>query len=418
MMITMLQGLRALFVRFRADQGANVTVTFVLALIPVIGLVGAGADYSRASSVKSRLQASADAAALIASRGSFSSDSDRVTAGTTAFNANYVAEFARATPSVSIGSSTVTVSATAAVPTTLLSGVGVKSVSVSATSTASFGAAPSACVLALQTSGSGIFVQGSSSLKASCGLYADSTSSNGINFDGDSVTSASSICVVNNYTQDSGAKVTPSPAIGCPKVADPLANLAAPSNAAASCSHTNYEVSGTATLSPGVYCGGINIDSDAHVTFGSGIYIIRDGQFNIGSSANVSGQNVMFYLTGTNANLNQGSGGSMNFTAPNSGTYKGIVFFQSRTANTPANQFGGSSTTIVQGTVYFPNGTAEISCNGTVMANGDYTVWIVKRLQLDSAASLQVNSRYAGSSTPVADAVSPMVLGTSGYIAR
>jgi hypothetical protein len=92
------------------------------------------------------------------------------------------------------------------------------------------------------------------------------------------------------------------------------------------------------------------------------------------------------------------------------------VFFQSRTASTPANQFGGSSTTIVQGTVYFPNGTAEINCNGSVMANGDYTVWIVKRLQIDSGASLQVNSNYAGSATPVPDAVSAMVLGTTAYL--
>jgi Flp pilus assembly protein TadG len=417
-MIVMLRRLRDLLARFRADQRANVTVTFVLALIPTIGLVGAGIDYSRASSVKSRLQASTDAAALFAAHGTYSSNGARVTAGTSAFNANYMAQFAPATPTVTVGSTTITVTASAAVPTTLLSGIGIKSVPVSATSIASFGAAPTACVLALQTSGDGIFVHGGSSLKANCGLYANSASSNGIDFDGDSVTSASSICVVKNFVRDASAKVSPAPTVGCPNFVDPLVNLAAPSNAAAACTFNNYEVSGTATLNPGVYCGGINIDSSARATFNPGIYIVRDGQFNIGSSATVTGQNVMFYLTGSNANLNQGGGGSMNLTAPTSGTYQGIVFFQSRTANTSANQFGGSSTTVVQGTVYFPNGTAEINCNGTVMANGDYTVWIVKFLQIDSGASLQVNNNYSGSSTPLADGVSAMVTGTTAYLTQ
>ena len=126
----------------------------------------------------------------------------------------------------------------------------------------------------------------------------------------------------------------------------------------------------------------------------------------------------MFYLTGSNANLDQGSNSYLNVTAPTSGAYKGITFFQSRTADTSENRFGGSSTTIVQGTVYFPNGTAEINCNGSVMANGDYTVWIVKRLQIDSGASLQINSNYSGSATPLADGISTMVLGASAYLAR
>jgi Flp pilus assembly protein TadG len=415
-MIAMLQHLRALFARFHGDRRANVTVTFALALIPTIGLVGAGIDYSRANSSKSRLQAATDAAALIAASRNYSSDSTRVAAGTNVFNANYAVQAAPATPTVTVSSSGVTVTASATVPTSLLSGIGIKSVAITATSIANFEGSPTACVLALQTSGDGIFVHGGSSLKASCGLYADSTSSNGIDFDGDSVTSASSICVVKGFTEDSAAKVSPAPTTGCPNVVDPLASLAAPSNATGACTYNNYEVSGTATLNPGVYCGGINVDSSARATFNAGIYIIRGGQFNIGSSATVTGQNVMFYLTGSNANLNQGSSASMQVTAPNSGTYKGIVFFQDRTASTPANQFGGSSTTSVQGTVYFPNGTAEINCNGTVMASGDYTVWIVKRLQLDSGATLQVNNKYSGSSTPVPDAASTMVLGTSAYL--
>jgi Flp pilus assembly protein TadG len=403
---------------FLVSRSGNVAVTFTLALIPLVGLVGAAVDYSRANSIKSRLQASTDSAALFAATISATSDDARATAGVNAFNAEYGTEFGTVSPTVTIANGALTVTASASVATTLLASIGFKNLPVSATSTANIGGGVTACVLALQTSDDGIFVHGSSTLKANCGLYANSTSSNAIDFDGDSVTSAASICVVGTYVKDSSAKITPTPQTRCPAMPDPLASLPAPSNAGGSCTYNNFEVDSSGTLNPGVYCGGINVGSSAKATFNPGVYIIRDGQFTIGSSAQVTGQGVMFYLTGSNANLDQGSSSYMNFTAPTSGTYKGIVFFQSRTANTSENRFGGSSTTIVQGAVYFPNGTAEINCSGSVMANGDYTIWIVKRLQLDSSATLQVNSNYAGSATPLADGVSTMVLGSKPFLVK
>jgi len=410
----LLDGLRALL----SARGGNVAVTFGLALIPVVGTVGAAVDYARANSAQARMQAAADAAALRAAIGSYSADSDRVTAGVNAFNADYHSQLGAASPTVTVANNAVTVTASGSVPTTVLGVMGFNSMAISTTATARIGGGQTACILALQTSNDAIFVHGSAGLRGNCGFYSNSTSSNGIDFDGDSVTSARSMCVAGNYYKDSQAQVSPLPQTRCPAVADPLASLPAPSNAAAACNFNGYKLDGTGTLNPGVYCGGIEISSSGRATFNPGIYIIRDGQFNIGSSAQVTGQNVMFYLTGSNANLNQGSSSHMNVTAPNSGTYKGIVFFQSRTANTSANQFGGSTTDVIQCAVYFPNGTAEINCNGTVGASADYTIWVVKRLQLDSSATLQVTSNYAGSSTPVADALSPMVNGTMAMLMR
>ena len=241
--------------QFRVDRRASVAVTFALAMIPAFGLVGAGIDYSRASSTKSNLQASSDAAALLAASGSFAADSDRITAGVNAFNANYRPQYGTATSNVSVSSKAVTVTATANVSTMILSGLGIKSIAVSVTSTANMGnTAPVQKPGAADLEFDGIFIHGGSSLKANCGLYANSTGTNGIDFDGDSVTSASSICVVGGDKKDAQAKVSPSPTVKCTAVVDPLASLAAPSNAASSCTYNNFEVSGTATLNPGVYC--------------------------------------------------------------------------------------------------------------------------------------------------------------------
>ena len=42
---------RKLARKLRAANGANVTVTFALAVIPMVGFVGAAVDYSHANSV-------------------------------------------------------------------------------------------------------------------------------------------------------------------------------------------------------------------------------------------------------------------------------------------------------------------------------------------------------------------------------
>jgi Flp pilus assembly protein TadG len=50
--------------RFLKDRRANILPLFGISLIPVVALVGAGVDYSRANSVKSKLQAALDSTAL------------------------------------------------------------------------------------------------------------------------------------------------------------------------------------------------------------------------------------------------------------------------------------------------------------------------------------------------------------------
>jgi Flp pilus assembly protein TadG len=68
-------GTTSLFERLRklarelcTANGANVTVTFALATLPMVGFVGAAVDYSRANSVKAAMQAASDSTALMVSK--------------------------------------------------------------------------------------------------------------------------------------------------------------------------------------------------------------------------------------------------------------------------------------------------------------------------------------------------------------
>ena len=68
-------GVTSLFDRFRTlvrelrtANSANVTITFAIATIPMIGFVGAAVDYSHANSVKAAMQAAVDSTALMLSK--------------------------------------------------------------------------------------------------------------------------------------------------------------------------------------------------------------------------------------------------------------------------------------------------------------------------------------------------------------
>jgi Flp pilus assembly protein TadG len=50
--------------RFRRDQRGNIAVLFALSLIPVLSCIGCAIDYSRATQLRSKLQAAIDAASV------------------------------------------------------------------------------------------------------------------------------------------------------------------------------------------------------------------------------------------------------------------------------------------------------------------------------------------------------------------
>ena len=94
----------------------------------------------------------------------------------------------------------------------------------------------------------------------------------------------------------------PAPDTGCAPVADPLASLAPPSYG--SCDHTDYVVnSSTATLSPGVYCGKLEINSGSTATLDPGVYIMDGATFIANSDSTILGDDVTIYLTGSDGYL-------------------------------------------------------------------------------------------------------------------
>ena len=144
---------------FRSANGANVTVTFALATVPMIGFVGASIDYSHANSVKTAMQAAADSTALMLSRIAASSTSAELqTKGNDYFKALFNRPEANGLNIdinyTNTSGSVVKVAATANVKTDFMKMMGFSNLKIGVDSTAKWGNTRMRVALALDTTGS------------------------------------------------------------------------------------------------------------------------------------------------------------------------------------------------------------------------------------------------------------------------
>ena len=154
----------------------------------------------------------------------------------------------------------------------------------------------------------------------------------------------------------------------CQLFSDPFQHLTIPAH---SCLETNKVVNSSTTLSPGGYCGGLTIN--ASTTFQPGIYYIKDGPLVInGNGTNVTATGVTFVLEGTNAGLTVNSGGHLVFSpASGAGDLDGFAFYQDPGASTnplPTSYVRNAQMT-VDGALYFSPSAFVMSSGANMTVN-------------------------------------------------
>jgi Flp pilus assembly protein TadG len=145
--------------KFRTAQGGNVLITFALSLVPIIGLVGAAVDYSRANSAKAALQSAIDATALMLSKNIAKLTTDQITQETTdyfyaLFNRPEVTGITITPTYTTVGGQQVVISARGTVDTTFMRILGENTVGISASSTVRWGQSRLRVSLVLDNTGS------------------------------------------------------------------------------------------------------------------------------------------------------------------------------------------------------------------------------------------------------------------------
>jgi hypothetical protein len=232
-------------------------------------------------------------------------------------------------------------------------------VSARATAAAS-GTTANSCVYALDPAMKAAFsASGGATVNASCGIFVNSNNAGALEATGGATVNTSAAKVVGGYKITGGARVSPTPRSGATAAVDPFAALAAPTYSG--CNYTGKSTGGgaTVTLSPGVYCNGLSLQGGSTVTLQPGVYIIDGGGFSTGGGAVVNGTGVTIFNTARSYSYQPftiGGGSKVTLTAPTTGTYRGVLFYNDRTINSGnSNSFQGGADLQLTGSLYFPS---------------------------------------------------------------
>jgi hypothetical protein len=273
------------------------------------------------------------------------------------------------------------------------------------------GSSGSGCVLALDKSASAAFsAQGNTTVVLKgCGIYDNSSSSSGLSAGGTASITADSANVVGGVSGSSNFTTTQGINTGAAAITDPYANVTMPKPSG--CDADGLSVKNTATLNPGTYCNGLQLNAGANVTLNPGVYIIDRGSLSIAGGATLSGNGVTLVFTsstGSNyASATINGGATVQLTAPTTGATAGIVFFGDR--NMPTNttfKFNGGAGQIVDGAIYTPSGALQYA--GGASTSLDCTQLIGNTVTFTGNSQLALNcSKY--NTTPFGASVSVLV---------
>src|SRR3954464_4147994 len=155
---------RSATTRFVAAEEGNIAVIFCIALVPILGFVGAAIDYTRANSARSSMQAALDSTALMVSKDLTQGiiTTSQISAKAQAYfkalytnkDANSVSVSATYTVANSSAESNVQVNGSGAVTTDFLKVAGFPTLNFNTSSTATWGSVRMRVAMALDNTGS------------------------------------------------------------------------------------------------------------------------------------------------------------------------------------------------------------------------------------------------------------------------
>jgi hypothetical protein len=439
-----------------SDESGTILVMSALSMVMFLTILGFGVDFGHFLFVKRSMQNAADAAALAAALEARTCNGTDVCAAMQSAAQNAISENGL-TASTTLTNCSGTVGSgltltlnnppcaisgdpnlnktnyaeailSQQVPTYFASLMGIKSVLVKTRAEAGRGLGSGPCIYALNPTGPAITIIAGVIVKSRCAVVDESTSADALT------------CVIGAFIYaprisvsggSSGllclATSTPQTYVPAPNPADPLAYLPAPANAGAACgsstsspytgssSAVNVLLGGNVTFNPGVYCGGIAITAAlaSNIKFNPGTYILKDGPGLLGITSgglnitlnelsSITGNGVTFYNEGTQGSINviePVSGGSLlslsnvSLSAPTSGTYAGVLFFQAHGSTSTgvfiANLINNSK---LEGAIYLPD--ADVSYGVSALSSA-YNILVAKDIHLNVAVGSAFGNDYS-----------------------
>ena len=392
---------------------AAITIQFAFILPVLLLLFGSGLDYALAVAQRQNLQAAVDSAALRAAKELGFADAKRenvasAVEGMVSTTMKAEAESYHSAPSFEtiVREEPFEVEVIARQKTEPMFGgsFGLAPIEIKVNAVARIVGRPNICVLALeQSEPNAVWMIKDSHLTGNnCAVFSNSLSSNGLAVNDGAVLTANTVCSAGGVEQS--GKISPPPVMDCPQFEDPLASRAEPTIGA--CDHNGMTLKDqTVTLKPGVYCGGLRISGTGNVKLEPGVYIIADGALWVDGDAELSGDDVSFFL-GPKAFLFFGPSTSIELSASKSGPLAGLLLFGSRKqSKILTHTILSRSAQNLVGTIYLPQNSFIVDGDAAVGGESAYTAIVARRLVLLNGPNLVLNSNYGLTDVPVPDGI-------------
>jgi len=393
--------------RFRRNERGAIVVMVALMMPILVGFIGLGVEVGLWFQQKRDLQTIADAAAIAGAYEAMESDASSTTITAEATNDATRNGYSASTNTIAVtnppsaGSYTTD---TGAVEVNMTSTVALlfvgnlmssSSISIAARAVATaVSSGEEACVLALGTSESrAVSLSGGASVTMDgCQVASNSSESDAVYVSNNSSLTVDCVSTVGQVdgTEDITLSTCASVNENTTTINDPYSDLTVPDDAKVCDYNSNVTVGSDRDFTAAdddlngdgyvVFCGNLSINAGTTVTFEDDMVVSMYGSdLTINGGANVTGDSLTVISTGSGTNQNGwgsmtiNGGGTVTMTAPTSGDWAGILFFQDGDAVSNANldfSFSGNSDTEFTGVIYVPNNDVSFTGGNDTDDNG------------------------------------------------
>ena len=402
----MLPFLKTMLSKFGMAEDGNVIMMFGISFVPLIFAVGMAVDYGNSRWIESQVQAAGDMGALAAAAtraAGGGDDGDTITYGKQVFNENKPLKGggSNALPTITWSDNVVTLVATADVPSPFLSVMGKKAIPIVTVSKAAYGPPTKPCILALnQNDHSAVKISGESTLDAEkCAVWSNSGTELSMYQVDNATAQAAGFCAHGKAV----GVFSPKARSKCKRADDPFAAIkdSLASYDSFGCAKNDKGITiqkqdGPVTLAPGVYCGGIDVQTEAQVTLSPGTFhivgqmIVRSQATITGASASDGGNTLIFY--GPNGGFYANGAGKITIEAPEDETnpYAGMAIVSDGVNVGYQHTMNGGAGVDIVGSVYTPNQDVKVA--GDIVVNisaSEYTI-VADKVLTSGSSTLNV----------------------------
>jgi hypothetical protein len=407
--------LRPAVTGFRRARAGNVAVVVALA-VPVVATMTLGAtDVAAVMGDRQRMRSVAESAAIAGARNlSVAMSESDALHHARAFAEAYVAEWENG-PEITVTAEIVTLDAEA-------KGVRVKldarrpsffndllppggwQYDVFATAS-SVGSAPLCMLVTASKNDQDFLVEDSSSVSApGCLVH-----SNGhIKVTGGNIEAARTQAVLG-----ATGNISPEPVTDAPPISDPFASLVINASTLKCGAQDTLKksaslvlmTSGVHTLPPGDHCGTIDLSGDARLILAPGEHRFGGGWLWVRENARLTGTDVVMIVDKMWRTWFEDNA-MVSLSGRQDGLLAGFVMIADRD-NTQPFKISASNVERLEGVLYVPNAELQISSQGDVASESEWTVVVAKSLNMSGSPNLVMNVNYNGSDVEVPAGVGP-----------